>query len=152
MKGVSEIIAIILILMITISLAALAYTWFSGIFSEIMDAAGSLLTSSSKTMATQFKVDNALYVASDNIIYASIRNTGNQNFDASKTLFYIRGILGEFSSITCSVGCICNDLAGGCVADFEIPDAPWFGTISEGDKLKVTIITGLQNTREITIS
>ena len=150
MKGVSEIIAIILILMITISLAALAYTWFSGIFSEIMDAAGSLLTRSSKTMATQFKVDNALYVASDNIIYASIRNTGNQNFDASKTLFYIRGIPGEFSTITCS-GCNCNDLAGGCVVDFEIPDAP-FGTISEGDKLKVTIITGLQNTREITIS
>jgi hypothetical protein len=102
-------------------------------------------------MATQFKVDNALYVASDNIIYASIRNTGNQNFDASKTLFYIRGIPGEFSTITCSVGCFCNDLANGCVVDFEIPDAP-FGSISEGDKLKVTIITGLQSAREITIS
>lgn len=149
MKGVSEIIAIVLILMITISIAALAYTWFSGIFTEIMDAAGSLLTKSSKTMATQFKVDNALYVASDNIIYASIRNTGNQNFDASKTLFYIRGIPGGFSNITCP-GCNCNDLASECTADFEVPGTP-FGTISEGDKLKVTIITGLQNSREITV-
>jgi len=32
MKGISEIIAIILILMIVIALAALAYTWFSGMF------------------------------------------------------------------------------------------------------------------------
>jgi flagellin-like protein len=151
MKGVSEIMAIILILMITISLAALAYTWFSGIFSEIMEAAGALLTRSSKTMATQFKVDNALYVVADNLIYVSIRNTGNQNFDASKTLFFIRGVPGEFSAITCSTGCNCNDLANGCVADFEVPDSS-FGTISVGDKLKVTIVTGLQNSREITIS
>ena len=150
MKGVSEIIAIIMILMITISLAALAYTWFSGIFSQIMDAAASLLTRSSKNMATQFKVDNAFYVASANTIYVSIRNTGNQNFDASKTLFYIKGVPGS-GTITCSAGCICNDLAAGCVADFVIPDTP-FGTITEGDKIKVTIVTGLQNTREITIS
>lgn len=150
MKGISEIIAIILILMITISLAALAYTWFSGIFTDIMDAAGSLLLRSSKTMSTQFKVDNALYVASDNIVYVSIRNTGNQNFDASKSLFFIKGIAGEFSAIACSAGCNCNDLANGCTADFEVPDTP-FGTISAGDKIKVTISTGLQNTREITV-
>lgn len=31
MKGISEVIAIILILMIVIALSALAYTWFSGI-------------------------------------------------------------------------------------------------------------------------
>lgn len=151
MKGVTEIIAIILILMITIALAALAYTWFSGIFSDVMDAAASLLSRSSKNMATQFKLENANYVASDNIIYASIRNTGNQNFDASKTLFYIRGISGEFSVIACSTGCNCNALASGCTADFEVSGTP-FGSISEGDKLKVTIITGLQSTREITVS
>lgn len=150
MKGVTEIIAIILILMITIALAALAYTWFSGIFSDIMDAAASLLSRSSKNMATQFKVDNALYVASDNIIYVSIRNTGNQNFNATKSTFYIRGVPGDFSVIDCP-NCNCNDLAPGCAADFEIPDTP-FGSISEGDKLKVTIITGLQSTREITVS
>jgi flagellin-like protein len=149
MKGVTEIVAIILILMITIALAALAYTWFSGIFSEVMDAAASLLSRSSKNMATQFKVDNVLYVASDNIIYVSIRNTGNQNFDASKTLFYIRGVPGGFSVIDC-LNCNCNNLAQGCTANFEISDAP-FGSISEGDKLKVTIITGLQSTMEITV-
>jgi len=151
MKGVSEIIAIIMILMITISLAALAYTWFSGIFSEIMEMAGALLTRSSKSMATQFKVDNVHYVVADNLIYVSIRNTGNQNFDASKTMFYINDIPGGYSSMTCSAGCNCNDLASGCVADFELPDAP-FGPIVVGDKLKVTIITGLQFSREITIS
>ena len=36
MKGVSEIIAIILILMIVIALAALAYTWFSGIYKALI--------------------------------------------------------------------------------------------------------------------
>jgi flagellin-like protein len=35
MKGVNEIIAIILILMIVIALAALAYIWFSGIFRQL---------------------------------------------------------------------------------------------------------------------
>lgn len=150
MKGVTEVVAIILILMITIALAALAYAWFSGIFSDIMGAAASSLSRSSKSMATQFKVDNVLYVVSDNMLYVSIRNTGDQNFNATKSTFYIRGIPGEFSVIACSTGCNCNDLAGGCTADFNIPDAP-FASITSGEKMKVTIETSLQSEREITI-
>jgi len=36
MKGISEITAVILILMIVIALAALAYTWFSGIYQSLL--------------------------------------------------------------------------------------------------------------------
>lgn len=36
MKGVHEVIAIILILMIVIALAMLAYTWFSGIYNKFI--------------------------------------------------------------------------------------------------------------------
>lgn len=37
MKGLNEIIAIILILMIVIALACLAYTWFTGIFKMLTE-------------------------------------------------------------------------------------------------------------------
>lgn len=147
MKGVSEIIAIIMILMIVIALSALAYTWFSGIFSELISVAGTSLTRSSKSMATQFTIESATYNASAGTVYVSVRNTGTQGFNATRSLFYVRDSPGAFSYIDCQ-SCNCNDLAQGCVANFNIPSAP-FGAISAGSKIMITIDTGLQSEREL---
>jgi flagellin-like protein len=50
MRGVSEIIAIILILMITISLAGLAYMFISTTMSDVTSSAGSTVDTTTSSM------------------------------------------------------------------------------------------------------
>jgi flagellin-like protein len=70
MRGVSEVIAIILILMITISLAGLAYMFMSTTMSDTTTAASSTVSSTTNTMLKSFRVESI----HDNTVY--IRNTG----------------------------------------------------------------------------
>lgn len=70
MKGVSEVIAIILILMITIALAATAYMFFSTTVSDVTSSAGSTVSSTTTSMLTSFTIESI----SQNHVY--VRNTG----------------------------------------------------------------------------
>jgi len=58
MRGVSEVIAIILILMITISLAGLAYMFMSTTMSDVTSAAGSTTDTTTSSMLTSFTIEN----------------------------------------------------------------------------------------------
>lgn len=89
MKGISDVIAIILILMITVALAALAYVWFTGIFETISSGAGQAATGAAKTIATNFKIEAAKGFATDEKVTITIRNTGTENIDASKIAVYV---------------------------------------------------------------
>ncbi len=71
MRGVSEVIAIILILMITISLAGLAYMFISTTLSDTTAVASSTVSSTSSAMMTFFVIES---VSSDTVY---IRNTGS---------------------------------------------------------------------------
>jgi len=98
MKGVSEVIAIILILMIVIALSALAYTWFSGIFASMTQSAGTAVTTTTNEMAMQFRIESAKWVAASTCTEITIRNTGTQNINASggpggQIAFFIDGTL-----------------------------------------------------------
>lgn len=118
MKGVSEVIAIILILMIVIALAALAYTWFSGIFTQLTGTAGQTIQSTANTMGIQFSLEAAACSANPCGVGAtvtmSIRNTGQPTFDATRTTFYVDGI--PFTGAVCAApaGCVAATLANGC--------------------------------------
>jgi len=149
MKGVSEVIAIVLILLIVIALAALAYTWFSGIFADLMRAAENALSGTSRAMSLRFEVENALYNQTQQNAYISVRNTGNQPFDAAKTSFYINNIVESFDAVNCP-GCDCNNLAQGCVANFDLLSIGW-ASMPSGSSVRVTIESGLQSSKEITI-
>jgi uncharacterized protein (UPF0333 family) len=146
MKGIEAIISIILILMITIALTALAYTWFSGIFSTLMSLASAAITKTSSAMATQIKMENAVYVDSDLKVYATIRNTGTQTFNAERTSFYINEIPQAGVTVDCP-NCDCTNLEQGCIAIYNITASG----LSIGDVLKATIETGLQDSKEIKI-
>jgi flagellin-like protein len=146
MKGQEDIIALVLILMIVIALAAFAYMWFSGIFSQLMSTAGAAIERTAGTMTTQFKLESAVYDASDQKVYAVIRNIGTQSFDAFKTNFYINDAY-EIAALPDCQTCICGELAKGCIAIYSISMA----SLPQKNILMVTIETGLQDLREISI-
>ena len=88
MKGVSEIIAIILILMIVIALAALAYTWFSGTFSSLTGTASTSVSQTTGAMASSFKIEAAKNMSATNNS-VTIRNTGTTAIDLTKMSAYM---------------------------------------------------------------
>jgi hypothetical protein len=152
MKGQESIMAIILILMIVIALAALAYTWFSGIFSDLTGIATTSITKTSSSMATQFSIESAIYSISKDYLYVTVRNIGTQSFDATKTLFFVRESPGSTIDITCTCPS-CSSMGQSCIANFNVSSASsTFGvTPISGDSVKASISTGLTNSKAITI-
>jgi hypothetical protein len=76
--------------MIVIALAALAYTWFSGIFSSLTATAGTSVTQTTGAMATQFKVESAKNTSAV-AVTAVIRNVGTGTIDLTKVAAYLDG-------------------------------------------------------------
>jgi flagellin-like protein len=70
MRGVSEVIAIILILMITIAIAGLAYMFMSTTMSDVTSSAGSTVDTTTSSMSTSFTIESI----SQGKVY--VRNTG----------------------------------------------------------------------------
>lgn len=70
MKAVSEVIAIILILMITISLAGLAYLFMSTTMADTTASASSSVSSTTSSMLTSFRIESM------DIAKVYVRNTG----------------------------------------------------------------------------
>jgi len=74
MKGVSAVIATILILMISISMAGLGYMTFSEVFSKVTTAGDDAVSSTISTMLAQMKIDSISVQSTTAYVY--IRNTG----------------------------------------------------------------------------
>jgi len=73
MKGISPIIATILLIVMTVAIAGLMYAWLSGMFSSLTTSASQQITPI--TQVTSFSVPQ-IYI-SNNSIYAIIYNNGN---------------------------------------------------------------------------
>ena len=163
MKGVSEVIAIILILMIVIALSALAYTWFSGIFASMTASAGTAVTTTTQAMQTQFNLESAGNT-STNAIRFIIRNTGTQPFNCSDTKIsvYIDGtkVIATRVGVTdnwCPAACG----AGGCMmpGGYKAVYAVTFSVTgctalpgTSANTIKAFIETGLANSAYISCS
>jgi len=73
MKGISAVIAIVMILMITIALSAMAYIWFTEVFSGMAEEADESTQDVVKTTSSKFIIESA----KGSYIY--VRNTGETN-------------------------------------------------------------------------
>jgi flagellin-like protein len=122
MKGVSEVIAIILILMITISLAGLAYMFMSTTMSDVTSSAGSNVNTATSSMITSFVIDSMDAAK----IY--IRNTGQSALDNLSV--YIGGEPATFNITPSSI-------EAGSVGTITI-----YSFIPDGATVKVTSPSG----------
>jgi len=88
-KGITPVIAIILLLMITIALIGFAFVWFTSISATLTNQTSQQLTEQQRKMMTAAKIDNMLVdqPAGSNILY--IRNTGTVKLLKSETKVYV---------------------------------------------------------------
>ena len=149
MKGVSEVIAIILILMIVIALAALAYTWFSGIFGTMTQTAGQNIQQTSQQMNAQFALESAkcsvLGCAGVDCVKVVIRNTGATTITMNKVTAYIAGV--KFTATNPLPATITNGATG--TFDVTLANLCTGATNAVGKTFKAVIDTGLEQTRTV---
>ena len=79
MKGISPIIATILLIVMTVAIAGLMYAWLSGMFSSLTTSTSQQINQA--TQVTSFSVSK-MFISSGNI-YAIIYNNGNVPINAN---------------------------------------------------------------------
>jgi flagellin-like protein len=99
MKGISAIIAVILILMITVALAAMAYVWFTDVFKTVTEGAGKAATGASETIATSFSIASAAMnqtgtINNDNALDVYVTNTGSTDITTDNFNVFVEGTKG----------------------------------------------------------
>ncbi len=142
MKGVSDIIAIILILLITISLAGLAYLWFTGIFEQISGGVGNQTEQQRLAMATKFSIETAIGYDADNKVGIVVRNTGTVDLNMNNLATYVDNVL-----YTGREGLLISTLSPQAYTQFNMTGVT--GDICS-KPLKITAGTGAEDTLTIT--
>ena len=138
MKGISNLVSTILILMITVILVGLSYVWFTSIFQSISESAGETVTGSSTAIATNFKIEAATNTTATTVATA-IRNTGTQNINMTKISAYVSDSLQTTQGNT-------GILVPGNVSVFNVTNV----NNPCGKILRITIETGISDTISIT--
>jgi len=137
MKGVSTVIAVILVLMITVAMAALAYLWFTGVFETLTGVANQTIGGAQQQMATKFSIEAATNITNDTVS-VSMRNTGTVDIDLDKVATYVTN---ELRDNTAS-----GTLTPGTVYTFNVTDI----TNPCSKVLSITVATGADDTYAIT--
>ncbi len=127
MKGVSEVIAIILILMITISLAGLAYMFMNTTMADVTSSAGSTVDTTTSSMLTSFKIESM------DVAKVYVRNTG-QNAITSLSV-YVNDAPAHIN--------MTPSIAPGQIGTITIYDF-----IAEDDTIKITSPSGFSTSKK----
>ena len=106
MKGITPVIAVILLLLITVSLVAFAFTWFTRIATT---AATGIENQTGKLLATKsVRIENAKVSGTTTNI--DLRNTGDVIINSGELAFYI-----EDGRVVGSLGCPASIAPGSVV-------------------------------------
>jgi flagellin-like protein len=92
MKGISAIISIILLVMISVSLAGLAWVWFFNISNNLMTSATSATQAATNKIGIKARIEVAQFY-SPNWVNATIRNIGTVNIDMAKLGIFVDSVL-----------------------------------------------------------
>ena len=106
MKGITPVIAVILLLLITVSLVAFAFTWFTRVATT---AATGIENQTAKLLATKsVRIENAKVSGTTTRI--DLRNTGDVIINSGELAFYI-----EDGRVVGSLGCPASIAPGSVV-------------------------------------
>ncbi|MCX6818693.1 MAG: hypothetical protein NT129_01700, partial [Candidatus Aenigmarchaeota archaeon] len=85
MKGITPVIATILLLLITISMVGFAFVWFSGMFGNIATSTENATNAQMMQMGQKINIESA---KTNNI---AVRNVGNYNISSTSLSVYVDG-------------------------------------------------------------
>ncbi|OYT56600.1 MAG: hypothetical protein B6U68_03020 [Candidatus Aenigmarchaeota archaeon ex4484_14] len=105
-KGITPVIAIVLLLLITIALVGFAYVWFNRVAVEISENVGNQSAEQTRQMGQLVRIESCSGTT------ATIRNRGTETFNIDTDLVFLVNNVVD-SSPGCSVS---GDLAPGAVA------------------------------------
>lgn len=98
MKGISAVISVVLLLMITVALVGFAFVWFQDIWKGVADTTGSNVQNQLVTMQQTIKIDNIDTVNNK----VSIRATGSQSIPVSAIAIFTGASSSALSQRTCT--------------------------------------------------
>ncbi|MBI3190924.1 hypothetical protein HYZ41_04455 [archaeon] len=124
MKGITPVIAVILLLLITLSMTGFAFIFFTRIASTASNATESTLRSDLDRQAKKITIDNV--DATNAIVY--VRNIGQQIIKAAELSVYVNNAKG-----TCT-GTVFGDVGPGQTTSCDFSA----GTCASGSVIKVT--------------
>ena len=87
MKGITPVIAIILLLLITISMVGFAFVWFQRVAQTATSGTESQLTNQLNTQSQTIAIDNV----DDTNNNITLRHSGTVNMDTSQVSVYVAG-------------------------------------------------------------
>ena|SRR3989344_6328943 len=96
MKGITPVIAIILLLMITIAMVGFAFVWFTSVATQLGNATERMSVEQTNQMQTKAKIEN-IDKASNT---TNIRNSGFVALDLAKTIVYVNDSI----QVNCGAG------------------------------------------------
>lgn len=127
-KGITPVIAIILLLLITISMVGFAYVWFNRVLTSTTEKTSNQLNNQISSQGKTIKIDNI----GDTTI--SIRNTGSETILSNDLTMYSNNVL---LSVT---DCVTSDLplAPSAVATFNCASESFCPATGANAIIKVT--------------
>jgi flagellin-like protein len=146
MKGQGEIVAIILVLMIVVSLVALAYVWFTGVFGILTKTTEEAVTQTAGAMTTKFIIENAICNTGCgglgyDCIHVSVRNTGAQTINGDNIAAYVDNSIVNDNAA--------GDIVGQDIQTFDVGTASGEVDCTTASTIKITIGTGLTEIAKI---
>ena len=116
MKGITPVIAIILLIMITISMVSFMFVWFTDFLSKLTGQTEKQLTEQQRRMQMKISFIGADKGAGGNI-FVSLRNTGTVDIRAGELVIFVRNstsMIGDPYTYSSSIA------PGGTVTDEDI--------------------------------
>jgi flagellin-like protein len=138
MKGISEIITMVMIILIIVSLTGMLYIWVSGMFTDISSSAKNKVDNT-KTWAVDFKIGAAKNVT-PTVVTVIIRNIGSAPMNVSRMNAYVDDTLYTISGAPTSA------LAEGGTATFNVTGV----TNPLGRRIKIMADNGLMKVTSTT--
>lgn len=105
-KGITAVVAIVLLLMMTVAAAGLAYMWISSMQTDTQQKTTQQLNAQQQQMQGAFNVESVWGGPAPGNMVFSVRNTGTTaiNFGAPGLKFYVNGVLTATPATLSGVG------------------------------------------------
>lgn len=82
-KGITPVIAIVLLLMMTVAAAGMAYVWVRGVQEDTQKSVGDTLKTKTEQMSGEVTIDNVYENGTADVFLISVRNTGTVTFTSN---------------------------------------------------------------------